>query len=68
MRRCLRCNTEMIENCSIKVQNSAYGIDLATDERRLFNKRIGKPQVAICPACGEVSIYIENPKALNETL
>ena len=41
MRRCLRCNTEMIENCSIKVQNSAYGIDLATDERRLFNKRIG---------------------------
>ena len=38
MRKCLRCGTEMKEDCT----------------------RIGKPKVAICPKCGEVSIYIED--------
>lgn len=60
MRTCLRCQSEMIENCAIKVQGVGYGIEMSTDSRRLFANRIGKPKVAICPHCGEVSIYIEN--------
>lgn len=60
MRKCMRCQTEMVENCSIKVEGAGYGIVMATDDRRLFANRIGKPKVAICPSCGEVSIYIEN--------
>lgn len=65
MRKCIRCQTNMIENCSIKVEGGAYGIVMATGER-VFANRIGKPKVAICPNCGEVSIYIENVDELTK--
>ena len=64
MRKFLSCEAEMIENCSIKIEGAAYGIVMATDDKRLFANRIGKPKVAICPNCGEVSIYIENTNNL----
>lgn len=64
MRNCIRCGSEMIEGCAIKVEGAGYGIVMSTDENKLFAKRIGKPKVAICPECGEVSIYIENVEKL----
>ena len=60
MRKCIRCGSEMTENCSVKVEGAGYGIVMVTDDRRLFANRIGKPRVAICPECGEISFYIEN--------
>ena len=33
---------------------------LSSDENKLFRGRMGKPKVAICPKCGEVSIYLED--------
>lgn len=66
MRKCVRCQTDLVENCSIKVEGAGYGIVMATDDKRLFPNRIGKPRVAICPNCGEVSIYIEHVDAFNE--
>jgi hypothetical protein len=61
MRKCVRCETEMKEGCAIKVAGAAYGIVMSTDENALlFGGRIGTPKVAICPKCGEVSIYIED--------
>ena len=57
MRKCLRCGTEMKENCAIKVEGAGYG-------NKLFGGRIGKPKVAICPKCGEVSIYVEDVEKL----
>lgn len=65
MRKCLRCGTEMVEHCAIKVEGAGYGIVLATDERKLFSPRIGNPKVAICPNCGELSLYMEHPEALS---
>lgn len=64
MRRCLRCNTEMTEDCGIKVKGAAYGLVLTDDENKWFAGRMGEPKVAICPNCGEVSIYLENPGQL----
>lgn len=64
MRQCIRCGEEMRENCDIKVEGSGVGIVLSSDESRLFGGRIGKPKVAICPHCGEVSIYLEKPDQL----
>lgn len=64
MRKCIRCQIDMIENCSIKIEGAGYGIVMATDDKRLFANRIGKPKVGICPSCGEVSIYVENIKDL----
>lgn len=60
MRECIRCGTEMKENCAIKVEGGGYGIVLSSNENNLFSGRMGKPKVAICPKCGEVSIYLEN--------
>ncbi len=64
MRKCLRCGTPMKENCAVKVQGAGYGIVLSSDENKLFGGRMGTPKVAICPNCGEVSIYLENPEKL----
>ncbi|MDD2495038.1 MAG: nucleic acid-binding protein [Tissierellia bacterium] len=56
MRKCIRCQTDMTENCSIKIGGAGFGIVMATNEKRLFVNRIGKLIVAICPSCSEVSI------------
>ena len=54
----------MKENCTIKVQGAGYGIVMSTEKDKLFKGRIGEPKVAICPECGEVSIYIEDTSVL----
>lgn len=60
MRTCLRCGAQMKEGCTIKVEGSGYGIVMSTAEKAVFKGRIGRPNVAICPQCGEVSIYIDD--------
>lgn len=65
MRKCLRCGSEMVEGCDIKVDGAAYGIKIANGTG-VFANRIDKPKVAICPACGEVSLYIENISSLQK--
>jgi hypothetical protein len=59
MRTCCRCNIKMVEGFDIKVEGGGYGIKIS-DGTGIFAKRIEKPKVAICPECGEVSLYIEN--------
>jgi hypothetical protein len=49
----------MVDGFDIKVQNGGYGVTIASSTG-LFAKRIEKPKVAICPQCGEISLYIEN--------
>ena len=34
MRKCVRCNIAMIENCGIKVKGAAYGLVLTDDENK----------------------------------
>jgi len=50
----------MKENCAIKVEGAGYGIVLSSDETKLFRGRMGLPKAAICPKCGEVSLYLED--------
>ena len=64
MRKCLRCGAERKENCDLRVQGAGYGVVLSTDESKLFGDRIGKPKVAVCPQCGEISLYIEDVEKL----
>ena len=59
MRACHRCNKDMLEGFDIKVEGAGYGIKVSSGEG-MFAKRIEKPKVAICPECGEVSIYVSN--------
>lgn len=64
MRKCIRCGAEMQEGCTIKVEGAGYGVVLSTEENKIFGGRVGKPRVAICPECGEVSIYLEDVSKL----
>ncbi len=64
MRKCIRCGSDMKEDCGIKVGGYGYGIVLTSDENRRFAGRMGPPKVAICPKCGEVSIYLEDTSKL----
>ena len=57
MRKCVRCNTEMNEELEIKVDMQSYGI---------FGKKIEKPQIAVCPECGEISFFIKNINLLRK--
>ncbi len=59
MRTCLRCKKEMVEGFDIKVEGAGYGIKVSNGES-LFAKRIEKPKIAICPECGEISLFITN--------
>ena len=65
MRTCLRCQTEMIEHCDIKIEGAGNGVVLAASTK-VFAERLGKPKVAICPNCGEVSLYIEDVEKLSK--
>lgn len=64
MRNCLRCGGPMQEGCAVKVEGAGYGVVLSTEENKIFSGRIGKPKVAVCPECGEVSIYLEDVSKL----
>lgn len=55
----------MREGCAVKVEGAGYGVVLSTRENKLFSGRIGTPKVAICPQCGEVSVYVEDVGRLN---
>lgn len=65
MRICRQCECEMVEGFDIKVEGGGYGIKVAKGTG-IFAKRIEKPKVAICPECGEISLYIENLIGISE--
>jgi len=64
MRICPQCQSEMVEGYDIKVESAGYGIKISKGTG-LLAKRLEKPKVAICPKCGEVSMYIENLKDIS---
>ena len=67
MRECIRCGSEMKENCAIKMEGTGYGIVMSSDKSKLFAGKLGRPKVAICPKCGEISIYIADVAKLNKS-
>ena len=64
MRKCIRCKTEMVENLDVKVDMQGYGIKITRDG--VFGDTVQKPKVAVCPNCGEISLYIENTSKLKK--
>jgi len=65
MRICQRCQCEMIEGFDIKVEGAGYGIKIAKGTG-IFAERLEKPKVAICPKCGEISLYVDNIDQISE--
>ena len=58
MRKCLRCETEMVENLSVMVSNGGYGIDIRG--KGMFKSSIERIKCAVCPECGYTETYIAN--------
>lgn len=36
MRKCIRCQTDMVEHCDIKVEGSGYGLTVANNTNRFL--------------------------------
>lgn len=64
MRLCVRCQTEMVEGCKLRESRQGYDVGIINTRAGGFAPSLGKTRVAVCPQCGEVSIYIENPGSL----
>ena len=67
MRKCLRCETEMVEDLIVMVTNGGYGVDVR--QKGMFKGSLGKLKCAVCPECGYTETYIddtENIRKLNE--
>ena len=64
MRKCLRCDTTMVEDLTVMVTNGGYGIDVR--EKGMFKGSLGKIKCAVCPDCGYAETYIENPEKIKE--
>lgn len=66
MRKCLRCEKEMLENLNIYVSSGKYGIDVR--EKGLFKGSLGIIKCAVCPECGYTETYIENTNKIKGLL
>lgn len=64
MRKCLRCNVEMVEDLEVKVEGGTYGIRVT--EYGIFKKSLGKFKCAVCPDCGYTETYIEDPSKIKD--
>ncbi|MFQ8706922.1 MAG: hypothetical protein ACLR9T_12755 [Thomasclavelia sp.] len=68
MRKCQRCNTEMIEEYGLKISSINAGVApvLLSKGQGVLTNEFGKIKAAVCPNCGEVSLYTEDKKILNK--
>lgn len=66
MRACNQCETKMIEDCDVKVDGTAYGINIKQKRKGVFNNVSAKPKAAICPNCGNVTLYVDEFREFNQ--
>ena len=66
MRKCLRCETEMLENLDVKIEGGAYGIKIT--QQGIFKSGLGKVKCAVCPDCGYTETYIENTDKIKKLI
>ncbi len=64
MRKCLRCNIEMVENLEFKVEGGAYGLKVT--QQGIFKDNLGKIKCAVCPKCGYTETYIQDTSKVKE--
>ena len=56
MRKCLRCGAEMEEGYAL---GGGFG---NTIRKKGLSTKAAYPKAAVCPECGEVSIYLDGKK------
>jgi len=66
MRKCLRCESAMVEDLTVLVSGGGYGIDVR--EKGLFKGSLGKIKCAVCPECGYVEMYTDNTEGIKKLI
>lgn len=58
MRKCIRCESEMLEDYDVKVEWAAYGLKIT--EFGILKDNLGKVHAAVCPKCGYLEFYLKD--------
>lgn len=64
MRKCIRCNIEMIEDLDVKVEGGAYGVKVT--QQGIFKDNLGKLKCAVCLECGYTETYIQDTSKIKK--
>ena len=62
MRKCLRCETTMVEDLIVMVTSGGYGVDVR--EKGMFKGSLGKLKCAVCPECGYAETYLDDTELI----
>ena len=62
MRMCPHCHTEMLENCWLHTSVERRRLEVRSD-RHILLENSAPLQAAVCPKCGQVSLFIDEPEA-----
>ena len=66
MRKCLRCDEEMIENYMLKTENfTAQASVMLAKGKTVFSDTKGKIKASVCPKCGEISLFFDKLDKIN---
>jgi len=65
MNKCSRCNEELIKDLEVHAESS-YQVEISY-KKRISTAHRAKVKAAVCPVCGEVTLYLEE-KELNKII
>ncbi|MCD8365562.1 MAG: nucleic acid-binding protein [Clostridiales bacterium] len=58
MRECMRCGAQMVDGGCLMNDADVRETTVSVNRKKPLRSSIGNPTVAVCPHCGEVSLYI----------
>lgn len=64
MRKCIRCNVEMVEDLDVKIEGRADGIKVT--QQGIFKESLGKLKCAVCPECGYAETYLQDTSKIRK--
>ena len=66
MRNCIRCGSPLREGYALRSADVHVHAMMIASSDSIFCSVVARPKAAICPNCGEVSFYIEDPAVLDK--
>lgn len=61
-RTCVRCGVQMNETGSLESFDGRALCVYVKKEGKKLRKSLGKVRAAVCPVCGEVSLFVSEPE------